>query len=212
MNSYVLGNSYLDTSEFSELLSKPWDFIPNLEDLHIELPDCNSSLEMLVMDNNNIDIVAAFFYEGYDKVFENVGFEERYELVNCFYQSIKDNMGISCDLQFAFFDDPLIQGNYDDKTNTITLNANYLENPDCKDLLSTIIHESRHAFQEKECSDNLNGQSMVPEDVRNLWANNLEHYISPEFDIQAYREQPIEKDAYDYENIIMERGLSVLLV
>lgn len=193
---------------YEELLHNPIETIPQLGRFHIEKPDCNNSLEMLHIDNRNIDTVAAFFYHGMDRVYET-GIEQRCELALGFYGRIKENMGITSEIGFSFFEDPMTLGGFDRYTNRITLSADMLQNADCRDLLSTIVHEARHSFQLKEVSSH---DSIVPEGIRSSWKYNFDHYIPPELDYQNYRSQPIEKDAYQYEETIMKQGIAASII
>ena len=179
-----------------------------MESYHLNPGEILGTKAMLEIDNKNIDTVAAFFSEGYDQLYAAEGIESRYEIAESFYEVIKSNMGITASFSFAPFADPLTAGGYDDKTDSITLNVNYLEDENCCDLISTILHESRHALQFKISLEPNGG--MVLDDISQSWAINFEHYILPEWDREAYRHQPIEEDAYDYEKTIMIRGLSAI--
>ena len=99
-------------------------------------------------------------------------------------------------------------GGYDVNTNSIELNSSYLENPDCEDLLNTILHESRHAFQAK-CIDHP-ASVTVKENVIDVWKDNMDHYISPEFDFEAYENQEIEKDANYFADSVMKNGTNLI--
>ena len=175
---------------------------------HLNLGEKLGTKEMVEIDNRNIDLVAAFFSEGYGKMYAEEGLEPRYEIAESFYEIIKSNMGITASISFEQFADPLIAGGYDDDTDSISLNVNYLGEDDCRGLLSTILHESRHALQHKVVSES--DCSLVSDEVCQKWALNFENYILPEWDREAYRHQPVEEDAYDYEETIMSRGLSAI--
>lgn len=98
--------------------------------------------------------------------------------------------------------DEHVYGYFDPLSNTITLNATYLDSsPESyKQTLDTIIHEGRHAYQHY----NLDHRQVHPSDLdcanwhENIYGNVEEGggYLSPsEVGIQRYSEQPVEADA-----------------
>lgn len=103
-----------------------------------------------------------------------------------------------------------MQGGYDPSTNSIELNINSLENPDCSGLFNTILHESRHAFQHRSV---LNPDSVsIDNNTIDIWRQNFENYISPWLDYEAYREQPVEADAFDFaDNMVPENNEGQML-
>lgn len=100
---------------------------------------------------------------------------------------------------------PCELGGYNPYTNKIELNANYLENPNCEGLLNTILHESRHAFQNKcvEMPDTVT----VKNNIIDVWKDNFDNYIKPEYDFEAYENQEIEKDANYFADSVMRKGI-----
>lgn len=95
-------------------------------------------------------------------------------------------------------------GGYDPTTNRMELNSNYLENHDCRNLMNTILHESRHAFQNK-CIQNPDSVT-VKQNIIDVWADNFKNYISPQDDFEAYENQEIEKDANYFADSVMRKG------
>lgn len=95
-------------------------------------------------------------------------------------------------------------GGYNPLTNKIELNSNYLEKSDCEDLLNTILHESRHAFQNK-CIDTPNSVT-VKDNIIEVWKDNFDNYIRPDEDFEAYENQEIEKDANYFADSVMKKG------
>ncbi len=73
-----------------------------------------------------------------------------------------------------------------------------------RETIDTIIHELRHAVQDKAVNNP--GFWNVDDETRKLWADNMMpgNYIRPEVDIRAYSEQPIEKDAFTFSSMIMK--------
>lgn len=99
-------------------------------------------------------------------------------------------------------------GAYNPETNTITLNSRLLETENPNELMNTILHESRHAYQYYaiEYPDKVT----VSEETIAEWKDNFEYYIRPEWDFEAYVSQPVEADANDFANKVMSGGYSYL--
>ncbi len=149
------------------------------------------------------DIVRDFYNEGIDVKYEDSGLQGRYEIANQFYSYIQNSMGGSAELSFEPMPTDSL-GGYNPDHNIITLNSNYLESPNSEDLLDTILHETRHAFQQKAIEDP--SSVSVNAEILNSWRDNFENYIPPEFDFEAYTNQPVEVDANNFANEVMTNG------
>ena len=155
------------------------------------------------MKKDCIGLVRNFYNEGLDLDYADKGLEGRCEIATSFYNDVKEKMGIDADLSFAN-KPPYNLGGYDPLTNRIELNSNYLEKADCEDLLNTILHESRHAFQNK-CIDTPNSVT-VKDNIIEVWKDNFDNYIRPDEDFEAYENQEIEKDANYFADSVMKKG------
>ena len=97
-------------------------------------------------------------------------------------------------------------GYYAPESKTITINSNYIQSneiSDYKEVLDTIIHEGRHAYQYY----NLTGREVHPRqgDLSNWKANEFEYgYQDVAFyGFKAYEMQPLETDARSFaENVL----------
>ena len=156
------------------------------------------------MKKGCIETVADFYREGLDEKFEEEGLSGRCEICMDFYENIKDHMGIDAELSFKDMPESSLGGFVPGK-NKIELNAKMLEDSSCEELLNTLIHESRHAFQERAV---LNPESVTVSDkVIAVWKENMDNYIRPQLDFEAYEIQEIEKDANYYADGVMKKGL-----
>ena len=165
----------------------------------------NDVIDDLDMKKGCIDIVSQFFTEGKQMDYAENGMEGRCEIANQFYEDIKEEMGITATLCFDPTMAPNELGGYDPQTDTIRLNANYLENGDCTGLMETILHESRHAYQHR-CVDHPE-LSTLSDTLIAAWKENLEHYIRPEFDFVAYENQEVEKDSNYFAGTTLRDGI-----
>lgn len=110
-----------------------------------------------------------------------------------------------------------VLGQYDQDMNMITLNENRLASnqDDVFEHVGTIVHEGRHAYQHYATQ---NPRIMPDPKMVAAWANNMQpgNYFSPSpkynskgekyydpQDYQKYAEQPVEADAFAYEDTII---------
>lgn len=177
----------------------------DIEDSWKEVPN-KDVIDDVEMKKECIDLVRNFYDEGLDLEFAEKGLQGRCEIISSFYNDVKETMGIDADISFAS-KPPKELGGYNPSTNKIDLNANYLESSDCDDLLNTILHESRHAFQ-KKCIQHPDSVT-VKNNIIDVWADNMEHYISPQDDFEAYENQEIEKDANYFADSVIKKGTDV---
>lgn len=166
-----------------------------------ELPRRNEVIDDVEMKKGCKEIVRNFYGNELDKKYADEGLIGRYQLVNQFYDSVKECMGIDAEIIFVE-KSPYDLGGYSPKRNIIELNRKYLEKADCGELLNTILHESRHAFQ-KKCIDNPDSVT-VKNNVIEVWKDNSNNYIRPCYDFEAYENQEVEKDANYFADSIMK--------
>ena len=154
------------------------------------------------MNNACISIVERFQNEGLLDEYAESGLDNRMRIATSFFEEVSEAMGI--ETEFSFIPMPYgMEGGYNPSTNSIELNINSLEKPDCTSLFNTILHESRHAFQHRAV-ENPDSVS-VDNNTIEIWRQNFDNYIARWLDYEAYREQPVESDAFDYaDNILPE--------
>lgn len=203
---HLLNTGHWDIRKLPDhTFSKSLDSYQSFE--HFEKPlDGISSKDIIddvEMKKSCIELVRNFFHEGIDVEFAEKGLQGRCEIASTFYDAVKERMGIDAELSFEC-KPPQNLGGYNPATNRIELNSTYLEKPDCEDLLNTILHESRHAFQNK-CIINPDSVT-VKNNIIDVWKDNFDNYISPIFDFEAYENQEIEKDANYYADSVMKKG------
>ena len=90
---------------------------------------------------------------------------------------------------------------YNHGRHTVTLNAQALTdnvgNWDSYDLLETVSHELRHAYQ-NEAVD-YPTKYMVSKETIDTWKKNFKNYISSDKGYEKYRNQPVEVDAREFQ-------------
>ena len=91
-------------------------------------------------------------------------------------------------------------GYYNHGRHTVTINEQVLSDRldwDSYLLIGTISHELRHAYQHEAVDHPTD--FMVSQDTIDKWKKNFDNYISSSTDYNRYRDQPVERDARDFE-------------
>ena len=127
---------------------------------------------------------------------------EKDEIISEFVSALSEDLGLEDMPEVAVFDDDDAYGFYSPSDNTINLNRQYFDNP--VELVNTIAHEMRHAYQEYRA-----GLLETREDA--LYRVNLDNYISPIplpgggwLFFTDYQDQYVEVDARAFANLFTE--------
>lgn len=92
-------------------------------------------------------------------------------------------------------------GYFDGKS--LHLNASLLKGDQIQETVNTIIHEGRHAYQHYAIDHP--GFHSNTNQVR-VWRTNFRNYLDPEmYGYELYRNQQVEKDAFDYADAISKQ-------
>ena len=134
---------------------------------------------------------------------ENLSDSERVDAISEFVNSLGEGLGLENIPDAIVFDDANdAYGFYDPSNNTIYLNKEYFNDP--SELVNTIAHELRHAYQEYRA-----GLLETREDA--LYRVNLDNYISPIplpgggwLFFTDYQDQYVEVDARAFANLFTE--------
>lgn len=127
--------------------------------------------------------------------------ESRNDILSGLHSSFCDSFGVNAILRFESMD-VFQMGYHDPETNTIAINDILLCDSDPKEIIQTDLHEIRHAFQDKAVRMPF---SVDTDDAKiQQWKENFANYISPEFDFEAYLEQPVEVDANNFASSVYE--------
>jgi len=202
---YLLNTGHWDVKRVPDSFSKSIDSSP-FQDTGFSFSDGPKNYDIIddvEMKKECIAMVKNFYNEGLDLDYADAGLKGRCEIASHFYDGVKKSMGIDAELSFETKPTNRL-GEYNPSTNRIELNSNFLEKDDCEDLLITILHESRHAFQTK-CIDTPNTVT-VKDNIIDVWKDNFDNYIGPDKDLEAYENQEIEKDANYFADSVMRKG------
>ncbi len=94
-------------------------------------------------------------------------------------------------------------GHFNGLESAIYIASDSLERDAAPEVVATLVHEGRHAYQ--EWSVNHSGVHADAAEV-DAWRHNMSNYVDPAVDERAYFAQPIEVDAYAFEEAVV-RGL-----
>jgi hypothetical protein len=99
-------------------------------------------------------------------------------------------------------------GGFSHITEDIRLNVRLVAGNNRIETLKTLFHESRHAYQWHlaKCFRNSFGWlSNADWTLAQVWSDNTDDYKNPgQYSLQEYRNQPIEADAFGFENIVID--------
>ncbi len=183
--------------EYSEILSTSDEYVYETYEFCDEqfLEDCTTSA------------VQEFFEadEYRHPPYVEASMEQRAQYLMEFHDNFSKQTGYANNLHFVNGMAPEDCGAFNPDTKRININANLLKDDNAKEIMDTIMHESRHAYQDFAITH----PELVSVDMETIrsWEYNINHYISPEFDIEAYNYQPVEADANDFAERMYYEGL-----
>lgn len=163
----------------------------------------NRSEYELDIDFDIDDRVTAILERFSPETWENLSDSEKIGAISEFVNALGECLGLEDIPDTIVFDDSNdAYGFYNHSNNTINLNKEYFNNP--SELVNTIAHEMRHAYQEYRA-----GLLETKEDL--LYRVNLDNYISPVplsdgswLFFTDYQDQYIEVDARAFANLFTE--------
>lgn len=130
--------------------------------------------------------------------FASLGWEDRQTAVVNITSQVAEVMGVdigSIDIEER---NDAAYGSYYYANNRISFNEQYLyEEPmtelEAKEVIDTIVHEVRHAYQHKAaCRPSKYGRDKL---TAQIWRLNFKHFVSPWQNMELYFKQPVEQDA-----------------
>lgn len=134
------------------------------------------------------DAISNFDSEKWDHMTDG----EKIDAINNVKELVSKELGLSIVPETIYFSDNWgANGFYNPYDGSININIEKSFMSDSKEMLNTVIHELRHAFQ-YESAERLE----TKEDA--LFKCNLDNYIDPYKSFYAYQEQYVEADARAY--------------
>lgn len=177
------------------------------------IPDYNPEPCDIQAADNCRDLIHDMFPAGIEQTMQCQNPKQRLETFETLANMAADALGLKNSPQITFCDpaseyDMSMCGFYDRTRNELALNTAMIVCDDMslvKEQVSTVFHEMMHARQWQAVCDCANGQNTFGYSDERLkeYANNYMNYISPEENIEGYYEQPLERDAFGFETLIM---------
>ena len=163
----------------------------------------NRSEDELNIDFDIDDRFMAILERFDTETWENLNESDKTDAISDFVNALGEGLGLEDIPATIVFDDSNdAYGFYNPSNNTINLNKEYFNNP--SELVNTIAHEMRHAYQEFRV-----GMLETREDL--LYRVNLDNYISPVplpgggwLFFTDYQDQYVEVDARAFANLFTE--------
>ena len=124
--------------------------------------------------------------------------EERKEMINNFVRELNLIYGTNITKNVNFYyeepeDGMISRGYYTDSKRRVSINTYCIENNSYERVMTTVIHEMRHAYQH-EAVRHPERYTVSEETVRG-WEKNFRNYVDPDDNYDAYKSQPVEADA-----------------
>ena len=145
------------------------------------------SIEDMPISDETRENLKDFEQENWD----NLSQVEKEEAVEKLRDSIAEDLQLENKPEVAYYnhEDAGDFGGYAASNNTIYINRYTMG--DAAETADTVAHESRHCWQHERAENPQTEQDYVLKE-------NLEHYISPDEDFEAYLDQMVEQDAREY--------------
>ena len=135
------------------------------------------------------------------KTWKKASPEEREQILESFMQKLAEIFGVTVSSEIIF--DSLgedTRGMYSHGNRTVYINKDYLKKKDSYEIMQTMIHEMRHAYQHAAV-DNPDSYNVSEETIKQ-WSENFkpENYKSTKngYTFEEYVSQPVEYDAKNF--------------
>ncbi|MBQ8944295.1 MAG: hypothetical protein IJ050_07310 [Clostridia bacterium] len=152
-----------------------------------------NELDYIETNPTFIEIVKHFKLDEWQSLPDSLKKEYIKELVNRFMDLLK--LDQIPEIEY-YSEDDMSYGGYNGKENKLYLNEKFLDDP--MEMIDTIVHEIRHAYQFQH--------ALNPETYQDyLYALNYANYIRPCDDYFGYRSQLVESEAYAFANQVKDK-------
>ena len=186
---------------------KFWDWITGNDPNREPTPEEQEKAANEAMKKQMKDVLRDSKYSKWN--WEHSSIEERKRILQDYMNEVIRIYGlqdvdttIHWDPEATYEQSKITWGYYSPDYQTVTLNESVLSgrygNWDSYDLLETIGHELRHAYQHEAV--NHPDRFTVSQGTLDTWSHNFDNYLDADtYGFEAYRNQPIEVDARDFQ-------------
>lgn len=167
----------------------------------------HDSVESVAMDELFVSSAVELIHENpnlKEEAWEHLTAGQRETVLRDLSDKVADIFGVTIS-RVEFVDMPeKCWGEYTRSDGSIKINREVLSEPErLKVAIDTLLHETRHAFQYETVNGNITGN--VDQETLDEWRCSIDNYIPPSLDLQAYRNQPIEKDARNFASSVLKK-------
>lgn len=203
VNEFPVFESSLSVDDAKAFWEKQFESVPEISMKDI----LNRSEDEFTFDDFDIAELSEVIESFDEKYWAGLSVEERMDIVNEAVDRISEKLELKEIPEVVFFeDDPSNCGYYYSGLNMLGVNSCELDTP--KELLNTISHELRHAYQEQ--------RALNPEtEMDYKYLANLNNYVSPLFTetgdcilFTDYQDQLVEAEARAFANMFCKEGVA----
>jgi hypothetical protein len=148
---------------------------------------------------------------------KKMSLDERKKWLEDWYKNLCNKLGISpVELKIEDLYDPQgkdAKGVYNDGMifglfRSMTIDVDNVKGDDPIDVLDTIAHETEHQYQHYLIEHPDKRPEHISEAEVKSWEENFKDYKKPEDDFEAYRNQPVEKNAREVAGQVVDEYLA----
>lgn len=202
--NWVSGGDTLDENEknifqrFLEWIKKIFNWTEQPEEEPIAITRQQEKEYDLYMQN---EIFALLNTPEYSKsTWNKASVDERKAILNRYLADLAKIYGVSVSSKVNFYQTSAsTRGTYSHSRREVSINENYLTRPDSYQIMQTMIHEMRHAYQHSAVDDPDSYE--VSAETIQQWKSNFSNYKNTSDGKTTYSEyvsQPVEYDAKNF--------------
>lgn len=202
-NDFPVFESNITVEDATAFWDKQFETVPEISMKDI----LNKNEEDFSFEDFDIAELSEIISKFDENIWSDLSLEERIDIVKSAVEKISGKLELEEIPEVIYFeDDPSNCGYYYEGLNMLGINSCELDYP--KELLNTISHELRHAYQRQRASN--------PEtEMDYKYLANLNNYISPLFTetgecilFTDYQDQLVEAEARAFANMFSREGMT----
>lgn len=199
------GQSGITDEDTRNFFQRFWEWIKSIfnwnekpEEAPLEITRQQEKEHDLYMQNQ---IFALLNTQEYSKnTWSNASIEQRKEILTKYLTELSVIYGVTVSSNINFYSGPNSErGSYSHSRRLVSINENYLTRKDSYQIMQTIVHEMRHAYQHAAVDDPDSYE--VSAETIAQWKSNFSNYKSTSDGSTTYAEyvsQPVEYDAKNF--------------
>lgn len=200
----MIRNNNINDRRFLDRFDHPRE--GKFQDFPNEKIESHSKETLEILSNEELIRWTRDSYENNQHIlYQLEGIAKREKILRDYYEGVKEKMGIKALMEIKVLP-PFLNGYYNPEENRIVISAELVQHIEFETAIQTILHESRHAYQFM-CVQNRE-LSKESRETLDTWQNNINNYVDASEDFEDYYKQPIERDARDFSEQIINHILN----